>query len=208
MPFHRFIGFLHEIVIGLEKLLVFPVLPQVVRGDPPLGIRAFRQGAQALKLLLFVNVQEDLQYQVAAVPQLALKLVHGPDTALVFLFGDFQPQLLADHVFHPAGIQEDELAVFRNRGGIGVQERIPGFAFRNHGGGDHVIEAGIDLADNLLDEAAFAGSGPAFDQYQHRQLFLPQQLLGGNQAGTQLFDFRVEGIFILWFAFLKILKHK
>ena len=150
-------------------------------------------------------MQEDLQQQVAGVPQLALKLPDGTDAALVFLRGDLQAQLFAHHGLHPAGIQEDELAVLRDRGGIGIEEGIAGFALRDHRGGNHVVEPGINLADEFLDQAALAGGRPALDEDQDGQLLLPDLLLLADQAGAKLLDFFVQDVLVLRFALFKIL---
>ena len=86
VPGNGVVGILHKVVIGLEELFVFPVLPEIVRGDAPLGIETLFEGFQALKLLLLVDMQEDLQEKISPVPQLAFKLIDAADAALVFLF--------------------------------------------------------------------------------------------------------------------------
>ena len=205
MPVDGVVRILHEIVIGLEEFFVFLVLPQIVRRDAPLRFRVLTEGAETLVLLLFVDVQEDLEQEIAPVPQLAFKLIDAADAALVFLLRDLQPQDLADGVFHPAGIQEDQLAVLRDGGGIGIEEGIACFALRDYDWGDHVIETGIDLADDLLDQAALAGGGPALQQHEHGEFGLPEELLLHDQPGAQFLDLRVERFFFFRLGFLEIL---
>ena len=207
MPWHAAAGLFHELVVGFQETLVFFVLPQILRGDAPFRFGPIHQILEAIELLVLIDVQEDFQHHVAAVPQLALKLVHLAHPALVFLFGDFMAQVLAHCAFHPAGIQEHKFAVLGNGRKIGIEEGIAFLAFRYHRRGAYVVKPGVDLTDQLLDQRALARRGPALDQHQHGQLLIPDQLLLRQQLFPNLFDFRVQGVLVLRLFPFKILQH-
>ena len=138
-------------------------------------------------------MQEELQDQVAAVTQLTLKLIDRADTFLILLFGDVAAEELPHCPLHPAGIIEHDLPVLRDCLGILIEEGVALFFLRQHHRGDDIVKAGIDLADQLVDEAALAGGSPALHQYDNRELLITDQLLLRQQSLAQRPDLCLQG---------------
>ena len=200
MPLDRLSGLLHELVIGLAEDLILTVLPEIVLCHPPFGFIVFPQGVEPLALLVLVNMQEELQNQIAAVAQLTLEFVDRADPFLILFLGDVTAEELPHRALHPAGVIEHDLAVLRDRLGILIQEGIALFLLRQHHRGDDVVEAGIDLADQLVDEAALSGSGPAFDQHDDRQFLVADQLLLRQKPLPQRLDLSLQGCAVFIFG--------
>ena len=186
MPGRRLPGLLHELLVAGLEPLVFPLLPQVLLGDAPFRIRIFHQLRQPGLLLLPVDIQKQLQHNISRVPQLPLEFVHLPHPAPVLVPGDFVARNLPDAGFHPAGVQKNHLSVFRDGRRVGIQEGIAHLAFRNHRRGDHIVKPGIQLADQLLDQASLAGRRPALHQNQNRHFGIPDFLYLLDEPVSQL----------------------
>ena len=191
MPFDGLFGLLHELVIGFPKDFIFTMLPEVVLCHSPFRLIILPQGIQPLALLILINVQEELQNQVAAVAELTFKFIDGPDTFFILLLGDVTAEEFPHRSLHPAGVIEHDLPVFRDRTGILIQEGIAFFLLRQYHRGNDIIEAGIDLTDQLVDEAAFSGSSPALHQHDDRELLVADQLLLCQQPLPQGLDLRL-----------------
>ena len=197
VPGHRFPRGRHEVLISLTEALILPVLPQVVLRHPPFGGEVLPQGAEPLLLLLPIDAQEDLQQEIPSVPELTLEFRCAADIFPILFPGDLPSEIPAHRTFHPPGIVEHELPVFRDLLGIGPEEGIPIVLRRSHGGGNHVVKPGIQLADELSDEAALARGGPALHQNDHRQARVPQFHLLSRQSLPQGFDLRPKRLFFL-----------
>ena len=102
LPGYHLSGLFHELVVCIAEELVFGMLPQIVVGNAPLGLVTLFQGMQPLVLYIPVDVQEKLQYQIAAVAQLPFKLVDLTDSCLVLLLRDVAAQILPHGTLHPA----------------------------------------------------------------------------------------------------------
>ena len=207
MPGDQLAGLFHEGLVALPEELVLPLLPQILLGHPPLGLKILPQGAHALALLVAVDIHKELQQQIAAVPQLAFKLVHRADALLVLLPGDLPVHVLAHAVLHPAGVVEHNLSVFRDGLGIGVEEGIARFALRRDDWGDHVIKARIQLADQLVDQTALARSGPALHQHDDGQTLGADRLLQTHQMLAHCLDLRLQLGGFLFFTLFFLFAH-
>ena len=177
MPLDSLLGLFHELIIGFPEDFIFPMLPEIVLCHTPFRLVIFPQGIQPLALFILINVQEELQDQVASVAKLTFKFIDGPDTFFILLLGDVTAEEFPHRPLHPAGVIEHDLPVFRDRPGILIQEGIAFFLLRQYHRGNDIIEAGIDLTDQLVDEAAFSGSSPALHQHDDRELLVTDQLL-------------------------------
>ena len=190
MPRDDIVRLLHEVVIGIQEAVIFPVLPEILIRHAPFRFHIRGQALQTLILFLFVDMDKDLQEQIASVAELALKLIDRAHTPLEFLFGDFPVQIFADDILHPAGIHEQDFSVFRDRRGIRVQERITGFLFGHNHRGDDIVKARVQFADQLLDQTALSGGCPALNENQDRDLFVPQLLGQRRKTLFELLDVR------------------
>jgi len=63
------------------------------------------------------------------------------------------------------------------------------FLLRQHDRRHNIIETRINLADQLVDQAAFACGSPAFYQDDNREFLVPNQLLLGQQSLSECLDF-------------------
>ena len=161
--------------VFVEDFLTFVimlVLPPVVLAHTPCGIFAGFQLLQTLFLFLFSDLEKELQHQITVVRQLSFKTLDALNALRILLIRQFAPKSSLRHLIHPAGIQELELAGFRNFHKIPIQEGLPLLFLRRCGHGSHLEESGIDIFNNSADGTALAGGTPAFDQHQHRELML------------------------------------
>ena len=108
---------------------------------------------------------------------------------------------------HPARVHERQLAVLGDGRGVGVQERVAHLGLRHDGVGDHAVEAGVDLADQLLDQCALARRRPALHQHDHPQLRLQELLLLGEQLFPKPLQLRLERLLVLRRGLIEILEH-
>ena len=148
------------------------VLPPVVLAHTPCGVLVAFQFLQTLFLFLFPNLEKELQHQITVVRQLSFETLYALNTLHILLIRQFAPKSSLRHLIHPAGIQELELAGFRNFYKIPIQERLPLLFLRRCGHGSHLEKSGIDIFNNSADGTALTCRTPTFDQNQHRELML------------------------------------
>ena len=159
-----------EVVIKVSKaLLIVTALPVVVSADPPAGVRIFQQMLDAFVLLLLSDVQKQFDQQVAVVAQLAFKDADFLQTALVLLDREAARLILADGLVHPAGIEEEEFAVFRDVFHVTVQKRLGKLLGCGTGHRDDLKEAWVHRCNHRSDAAALSGSTPTFHQHNDRK---------------------------------------
>ena len=159
-------------VVDFLTFVIMLVLPPVVLAHTPCGILVTFQFLQTLFLFLFSNLEKELQYQITVIRQLSFETLDALNTLRILLIRQFASKSSLRHLIHPAGIQEFELAGFRNFHKIPIQERLPLLFLRRCGHGSHLKESGIDIFNNSANGTALAGSTPALDQHQHRKLML------------------------------------
>ena len=178
------------------------VLPQVPLAHPPGGVLAGEQPFDALFLLFLADVEEELQHQVPVVgegPLEPLDAVHPLGVGLAVQLVGLQ---LLDGLVHPAGVQEGDLLEET------VEEGLAGLLLRGGGGhGEHLEKPGIDIADDLPDDAALPGSAPSLDEHQHRQLLLLEQHLLGRQLFLDSVQALLHFLFPGFFRAVPIFQH-
>ena len=167
------------------------VLPPVVLAHTPCGVLVAFQLLQPLFLLLFTNLEKELQHQITVVRQLSFETLYALNTLRILLIRQFAPKSSLRHLIHPAGIQEFKLPGFRNFYKVPIQERLPLLFLCRCGHGSHLEESGIDIFNNSADSAALTGRTPAFDQHQHRELML----LDLHLESTKLLLRRIQSFF-------------
>lgn len=120
-------------------------------------------------LLLLSDVQKQFDQQVAVVAQLAFKDADFLQTALVLLDREAARLILADGLVHPAGIEEEKFAVFRDVFHVTVQKRLGKLLGCGTGHRDDLKEAWVHRCNHRSDAAALSGSTPAFHQHNDRK---------------------------------------
>lgn len=156
----------------LQTGFIVLVLPAVVLADPPGGVRVVQQALDALVLLLFADVQKELDQQVAVVEKLPLKDADLLQPSLVVLVIKLTALPLAHRLVHPAGIEKQKFPVFRDLLHVPVQKRAGLLLGGGRLGGNYLEKAGVHLADHGGDAAALAGGAPALHQHDDRQIVL------------------------------------
>ena len=207
VPWENLPGLLHKVVIGIPEQFVLAVLPQVVIGHTPLGLEILFQGMKPFVLFVPVDVQEELQHQITAVAQLALELVDRADPLFILLPRDVTAQVFPDRALHPARVIKHDLPVFGDGGCILIQEGVTLFPFREHHRGNHIVEAGVDLADEGADHASLSRGSPALEQDDNGQLCLADQLLLCNQALTQGLDLAFQFLVVFVLCAFVLFEH-
>ena len=129
----------------------------------------FQQMLDAFVLLLLSDVQKQFDQQVAVVAQLAFKDADFLQTALVLLDREAARLILADGLVHPAGIEEEEFAVFRDVFHVTVQKRLGKLLGCGTGHRDDLKEAWVHRCNHRSDAAALSGSTPTFHQHNDRK---------------------------------------
>ena len=150
------VSVLQVLLEDIQVFLVVLVLMQVVPVDSPAGVLVSHQGVQPPFLLFLADVEEELHDQVAVVGERALGRVDAADP----LFVDGVVQIVfhqsCGHFIHPIGVEESELAGFRDLQKIPVQEGIA-LLFRSRGFHcPDFEEARVDAPDDPSDDAALA----------------------------------------------------
>ena len=167
------------------------VLPAVELRHPPHGVLVVQQAVDPALLFLAGDVQEKADHQIAVVAELALKPLDAVQALLELVFIQPAADPVPHGLFHPAGIQELQLAIFGDVGKIPPQPGAAAFGFGGVVKGDDVVKAGVQVADQLADQASLSRRAPALNEYDDGELVFPDgKLLGGKplqSLGCQLF---------------------
>ena len=207
MPRQELPGLLHKLLIGITEKMILLMLPEVIFCHTPFRLVIISQSGKALLLLFTVNMQKELQDKISAVTKLTLKFIYRTNDLFILLFCNLSTEIFIHRTIHPAGIVKHDFSVFRNGFCIRIEERIALLRLRNNCRRCHIVKAGVDFADQLIDQAAFSGSRPTLDQNDHRESTAPDQLLLCKKLFPQGFDFCFQVAFVFLLGRGKILQH-
>src|SRR5450759_3611697 len=177
----------HRSLILVPLVAVAPVfggqLPAFVRGDLAL--------LEAAQLLIFADVNPELEHNRSEIHQLPLELVDLPVGALP---GNLVAETL-DPLHHdtavPTAVEDRDLAAFRQAPPEAIEIMV-GLVLA-FGGGDRVndIAARVQLLGDTFDRTALAGRVPALKDHHHRPLLhvdLVAQFAQGDLVTDQLLN--------------------
>ena len=152
-------------------------------------------------------MQKQFQNDISSVLQLTLKFVDGSDALPVFLIGDFTADVFPDKAFHPSGIQEHDLSVFRNGAGVRMNEGITALVFRNDSRRNNIVKPRVNFTDQFLDQTSLSGCSPSLQQDENRQLFLTHALQHTQKLITVFSDFTCQMFLVFRLGLFNIFQH-
>ncbi len=161
-------------------------MPLVLPRDFPSQQGIAQEGAEALLLFLFRDVQPELDQHLAVVRQPALEFV---DLRVGLTPDFFLHELVApldQHAAVPRVIEDCHLAVVWQHHLIAPQEVISLLEWCRRAAGIGPEQPRIELFREFLDDMPFAGGVPAFQANHDRDSCLPRSILQPAQLLLQL----------------------
>ena len=153
----------HEIIALLVPAVMMHLLPVRLR-HPPGGIRIFGELGKALFHLLFWEVEEKLQDEIAIVRERPFETENVVHVRAVFLLRDpvFQPE--RRYLLIPGAIHDRELSLLRNRLPVAPEHGIAELCLRGRLRIHNREPAGIEILDELLNHEPLSRTAPSLKE--------------------------------------------